>query len=332
MRSIQSKKAFTLVELLVVIAIIGTLMGLLLPAVQSAREAGRRNTCTNNVSQLAKAVINHDGQKQAIPGWRNQPRITGGALMPSWPVMLLPYLERMDIYRLWEDGGAPGGYLSIFVCPTSPAADQTSPWICYAGNGGTGTLNATPTPDIPFKGDGVFFDAVGAVGTYSAVRMNLDVISGADGAANTLLFSEKCGSQTPALNIWSGTIGPIANNDAAMFACVSSSTTPPLFGVAGTVANIGTDKIVNPRNGGQAGVAPGGYHSRPTANHPSGVVAAFADGHTIFLKDSVARHVYAQLVTSDYRNSNPQRLLDPTDGWLIDPVTSGTYILQDGDY
>lgn len=59
-------RGFTLVELLVVIAIIGTLVGLLLPAVQSAREAGRRNSCLNNQNQLGKSVIAFDGQKNVL--------------------------------------------------------------------------------------------------------------------------------------------------------------------------------------------------------------------------------------------------------------------------
>jgi prepilin-type N-terminal cleavage/methylation domain-containing protein/prepilin-type processing-associated H-X9-DG protein len=330
MRPSKTKTGFTLVELLVVIAIIGTLMGLLLPAVQSAREAGRRNTCTNNINQLAKAVINHDGQKQSIPGWRNLPRFTTGMLTPSWPVMLLPYLERTDIYRLWESGNnSPGGYLAIFVCPTAPTSDQATPWICYAANGGSGQLNGTS----PVKGDGVFFDAVGGGASYSAVRMNLDVISSADGASNTLMFSEKCGSQTPAISVWSGTIPAITGSSSLMFVCSSGSTTPPLFGIAGTVLNIGSDKVVNPLDDGEAGVPPGGYHSRPSANHPGGVVAAFADGHTVFLKDSIPSYVYAQLVTSDSRNAS-LLTTGTTTSWSWNPNATppGNYVLQDGDY
>ena len=59
MRTTRLRHAFTLVELLVAISIIGTLMSLLLPAVQNARESGRRISCTNNLAQLSKAFISY---------------------------------------------------------------------------------------------------------------------------------------------------------------------------------------------------------------------------------------------------------------------------------
>jgi prepilin-type N-terminal cleavage/methylation domain-containing protein/prepilin-type processing-associated H-X9-DG protein len=332
MRPSKTKTGFTLVELLVVIAIIGTLMGLLLPAVQSAREAGRRNTCTNNVSQLAKAVINHDAQKGVLPGWRNAPRDTVATPLsvkwPSWPVMLLPYLERMDVYRLWESGATTGPYLAIFVCPTSPAADQSTAWTCYAGNGGSGSRTGTTQA----RGDGIFLDSVGVSGTYSSARMNLDVISGADGAANTLMFGEKCGSQLPSLNLWTALAPGVSGSTELLFSCSGNSATPSLFGIAGTPSQVSADKVVNPLSPGA--VAPLGFHSRPTSNHPGGVVAAFADGHTVYLKDSVPTYVYAQLVTSDSRTASNPLVTGTTTSWLYNANASppGNYVLQDGDY
>ena len=88
----RGRSGFTLIELLVVIAIIGVLVGLLLPAVQQAREAARRSSCANNLKQVGLAVHNfHDAYKK-LP-----PTSAGYAKLP-WTGLLLPYLEMAAVY------------------------------------------------------------------------------------------------------------------------------------------------------------------------------------------------------------------------------------------
>jgi len=110
MRTTRHPRGFTLVELLVVIAIIGTLVGLLLPAVQSAREAGRRTSCANNLKQLAVAAQMHENTHQYLPSagwgwyWMGDPdRGTGMKQPGSWAYSLLPYLEQQALYRMGSD-------------------------------------------------------------------------------------------------------------------------------------------------------------------------------------------------------------------------------------
>ena len=107
----RHRRGFTLVELLVVIAIIGILVALLLPAVQAAREAARRNTCKNNLKQMALGWMNHESSAGNFPtgGWghkwvgdadrgfkRHQP---GG-----WSYNMMPFIEEQTLYDLASDG------------------------------------------------------------------------------------------------------------------------------------------------------------------------------------------------------------------------------------
>ena len=123
MRARAVQTGFTLVELLVVIAIIGVLVALLLPAVQSAREAARRSQCSNNLKQLALAHHNyHDTMLQfpagniAINGWQSGATNSSGTAeanggfydgMWGWPVGVMPFLEAGNLVTQFNQSGRP---------------------------------------------------------------------------------------------------------------------------------------------------------------------------------------------------------------------------------
>jgi len=123
------KTGFTLVELLVVIAIIGVLVGLLLPAVQSARESGRRNACSNNAKQIGLAVQGYCDAKKVLPPQaasvtfetaRGRSQFLEGH---GWPFLVLPFMERSEIYDSLSNGSLAGfSHTVTFINGTSAAA------------------------------------------------------------------------------------------------------------------------------------------------------------------------------------------------------------------
>lgn len=105
----NGRRAFTLVELLVVIAIIGILMAMILPAVQSSRETGRRLQCANNVKQIGMSILNYEQQKRSFPA--GGVAASSGSYGNSWWVNTLPFIEENSTYAKLDLKGSNSGFV-----------------------------------------------------------------------------------------------------------------------------------------------------------------------------------------------------------------------------
>ena len=140
----KDRKAFTLVELLVVIAIIGILIGMLLPAVQSVREAARRTQCANKQRQLGLAVLNYESAHQLFPvnqvGAGESDGMGGfGPGYYSWLVPLLPFVEQNNLYSMFNlkiNNGDGDGFRMSDTHPNAVAASTSVDlFLCPSGIG-----------------------------------------------------------------------------------------------------------------------------------------------------------------------------------------------------
>ena len=142
--SASRRSGFTLVELLVVIAIIGILIALLLPAVQAAREAARRSSCTNNLKQLLLGLHNyHDNVKVFPPlavnkkmGSKDTP-LKGSYLNHSGWALLLPYIEQAPLYNRFDfkQPTGPEGGLTVPLANQEATAEIVPAFLCPTDDG-----------------------------------------------------------------------------------------------------------------------------------------------------------------------------------------------------
>lgn len=215
LKSKLSREGFTLVELLVVIAIIGILIAILLPAVQTAREAARRMQCTNNLKQLALAAHQYHNAVGTFP-----PAILLSQYDPAKEkyrginlfIFLLPYLEQEGLYASWDFGDPNQNFKGgkearsakgpNLLCPsesesenplhystrlTGSSMDRYIKMTSYAGNAGTRSYH--PSSGL-ITTDGIFFMA-GPGSKPQPDQKPVRLVDITDGTSNTFLFGER---------------------------------------------------------------------------------------------------------------------------------------------
>ena len=300
----RGPKGFTLVELLVVIAIIGTLVGLLLPAVQAARESARRLSCTNNLKQFALGMANYHDVRGQLPWIASRTNPPGNDDTDSsttgrrtWLTFLWPYLEAQTSASAYNpnvtyaDNSTPritGGLknlqlvsmpLPIYYCPSDrPNAVDSSygAKVNYLVNTGTNMLgSATPgTTTIPSGPFGWTFGTDWAF--YRPVKVSFKNIT--DGLSKTLLFAEVAFPTEDSPNDSRG----LAFNDVGPPGVMTKNT-----------PNSGTDVIHACNNTEKMPCTQAFSGSRYTGSvvsrskHSGGVNTAMCDGSVTFVVDAI---------------------------------------------
>ncbi len=309
----QPCRGFTLIELLVVIAIIGVLIALLLPAVQSAREAARRTECVNNLKQIGIALHTYHDKFLTLPPGRVRSRVEGIGQVFSGFSQILPQLEQSQVFDainfdLNADRGTGGPEndtarrlrIAVFLCPSDTSSRSDRPDqapINYQMNAGT----LHPVSD----NNGLLFE-------NSSVRF----AEIKDGLSQTGAISELSRGEKFETN-W---VIELPDSEIASYreSCLQNGPAVPrargnrwIYGAPNHTiySHHRTPNDLNPdcRSGG----AFGNLHneawdrlmldSAARSFHPGGVNLLFGDGHVQFIKDTISVQIWRPLGTRNGR-------------------------------
>jgi prepilin-type N-terminal cleavage/methylation domain-containing protein len=329
-------RGFTLVELLVVIAIIGTLVALLLPAVQHARESGRRSSCINNLRQLALASLEFEERMRRYPAVFDelpvQQQISeSGERWTTWAVYLLPDLEHQAMFDEYAKGELPLPklYVETYMCPSDGEKPRTGNSSSYVANAGWASSSSNQLPS-----NGAFINRV-----YDP---KASVVEGhwKDGKDHTLVFSERKDFAGYDMLGWNGfTSNPNDRSkdhidrkvvdekkeDRVWGPVFVWHSNPPRSGYINAEPSGCTDPDYPP-------CVPHNQHwyvantctlkcnleerspnAKPSSDHSGGVNVAFGSGRALFVREGINYDVWRALMTLNDKGSNspePNMILD----------------------
>lgn len=322
----RPRRGFTLIELLVVISIIAVLMSLILPAIQQAREAGRRTQCLNHIRNVALALHNHaSSRKGHLPNagtWMVDPNDPGNNALyvegASWVVDLLAYLDQQGIADRWNrdiawnsgsNNALQSNYMAVLACPNDESAFSQEGGLSYIINSGYNGHQS----GMDYNAAGLDWDGDGVVNTGTTVGVDPDdsQITRQMGltwnhfiqnpAISGPTFTPRKSQSLSLDRIYDGmssTILLTENLNAGPWARpgLSSrlwwSVDPANPDLATVPRHPSFDGRINQSKSGPEGSRP-----YPNSNHPGGVSVATCDGGAKFISEDIDEYVWAQMIS-----------------------------------